>query len=712
MNFRLAWHIAWRGMLAHLGVSLATMAGIAIGMLVIAAILVVDANSTEQPPLPVLPEQLTAKPTTEDNPSDKSTRPPPQIMRIDFERAGEAAPTSPLLPSQEGSAGAGLTADSPPLRRGEEDYQAMRLAVRLASLLAFSMGAVIVFYTLRFSLASRTRELCLLLCLGEERRTLVLSLLLEALALGGLGSLLGLALALPAAGALLNAGISTTGREPDAVFSLPWLELGLMSALGLLIALLGVLGPARSLLKLRVAEVLQPRFVALEQDLRTLSPAGFAWLLPPLAGAGWVALRPFVQDWLSVVQFFLLEALVLLAIGMALLWWTRPLLHAGIRAMERLLSPLLPLESLLAGRRMRLDSHKLVFTIASVILVFSLLTALHDITRALKQETLDWADEAMLDYVYFTRGESLGAKEDAFLKQLKRRRIELLRLSDKVKGEFPFRLVHPDDIGRMRDRLGLPPLGPNQFIASRTLAARFDIAPGDRLVVSTSDLVYRFELLEISDAMGLFAEDGQYVDLKSFALFTPHSPMFSSALLATLGDYAMARKIDGSTISWPEIHRFLPYYLFEKRGSNLAIWQYSEIDRDFLIFDFVLLMTVLLAAIGVANSILIQVLSRSREFAVFRSLGMSRRQTVRLLMTEGAVIGGVSALLALVLGNLIGAVSIDFLDRFTLFEYQLHLSWIASLAISLLAVLTCMLAAIYPALAANRVSSAESLHYE
>ena len=40
-------------------------------------------------------------------------------------------------------------------------------------------------------------------------------------------------------------------------------------------------------------------------------------------------------------------------------------------------------------------------------------------------------------------------------------------------------------------------------------------------------------------------------------------------------------------------------------------------------------MTLVLAAIGVANSILIQVLARSREFAVLRTLGVSRRQTMR-----------------------------------------------------------------------------------
>ena len=125
-----------------------------------------------------------------------------------------------------------------------------------------------------------------------------------------------------------------------------------------------------------------------------------------------------------------------------------------------------------------------------------------------------------------------------------------------------------------------------------------------------------------------------------------------------------------------------------------------------------MIMTVILAAVGAANSILIQVHARERELSVLRTIGVSRGQTARLLLVEGAIIGTVSALLAMVLGHSLGAISIAFLDRFTLFDYQLVISFRAGLTISLLTVATCCLAAVYPAAVAGRVSSAESLHYE
>jgi ABC-type lipoprotein release transport system permease subunit len=84
----------------------------------------------------------------------------------------------------------------------------------------------------------------------------------------------------------------------------------------------------------------------------------------------------------------------------------------------------------------------------------------------------------------------------------------------------------------------------------------------------------------------------------------------------------------------------------------------------------------------------------------------------RLLLVEGLVIGVVGAALAVALGTALGMVSVSFLDHFTLFQYGYVWSTKATLAISCFAVFTCCVSAIYPAISATRISTAESLHYE
>jgi len=705
MNGRLAIYLALRSLRRHPTVAAATVLGITLAMLVIATILIVDANSSETP-LPRLQTldlgSLAANPATGEE----------HLVQVWFERANEVPQAArSLVPTQQGAARGGLTVAAPPPPRGEADYQAMRLAVRLSAVLAFAVGAVIVFYTMRFSVASRARELSLLRCLGGERSSVAGSLIVEVLVLGVIGTALGLALALPAALGLLGAGISTTGRTPSAELVIPWTELLAIGGLGVLIGLLGVIGPVRWFWRLSVVEILQPRFLAAETALHQRQSAGFAWLLPAVLSASWLAVRPFAHSWLSVVQFFLVEAVVVVGVAMLALWWVRPLLRGVIRLVEAGLRITSPLDAQLVGRRMALTSHKLVFTVAAVTLVFALLTALHDITHTLKHEIRAWAEEALYPNVFLQRVPSAAPHPQDFAHALARHDLLPLRLSRKAGGELPVRLVAAMDINPMRHAQGKPPLLPGGVILSRTLAARFDVAAGDRLVVDTGAKQHRFDVIEVTDEVGYYAYDGQYVDIKSYALFTDGNPLFADNLEHTLGDYLVVRKRDGSWISDDELQTLYPYVL-DRRGAFQAYWQIREIDRDFLIFDFVLAMTVLLAAIGVTNTMLIQVHAREREFAVLRTLGISRAQIVRLLLVEGAVLGAVSALLALALGHAVGAVSVAFLDRFTLFKYELVLSPTASLAISGLALLTCTLAALYPALVANRVSSAESLHYE
>ena len=87
---------------------------------------------------------------------------------------------------------------------------------------------------------------------------MALSLLVEAAILGLVGILAGVLLAFPLAALLIGMGITTTGREPGSGFAVPWPELGGMALLSLLIALLGVLGPVRSLARMRIVEVVGP----------------------------------------------------------------------------------------------------------------------------------------------------------------------------------------------------------------------------------------------------------------------------------------------------------------------------------------------------------------------------------------------------------------------------------------------------------------------
>ena len=707
LNIPLSFGLALKSVSHHWLIALVTILGISLGVAVVGAILIVDNNTVHEP-------------ARYEPPSEEGGPVPPETARhqafvVTFERATATNQGTRMVPTQRGQTQLpSASKQGPAARRGEEDYQAMRLAVRLASLLALFVGALIAFYTMRYSVASRAKEFCLLLCLGERRANVSLSVMIEATLLGSAGTLIGVALSFLIASVLLKLGISTNGRAPMNGFAIPSGELLAMGGISIIIVLLGVLSPIRGIFRLEIAEVLQPRLVGTDLGERALTSPALTWLIPPFLAITYLGVRPLLESWLSVVYFFVFESLSVAVITIASLWWLGPLLRAMLRVAEITLRPFLPLEVFLTGRRLRMSGSGILFSVVGVTLVFSLLTGLHNITRSLKDEIRRWSMEALLPYSYFELGQHKVFDETALQAVLQRKEIHLFRLSKKTPGDFPIRLINGADINAYREKQGQPPLIPGTVILSKTLAARFGLIPGDKVVIEAADESHRFTVLEISDEIGFFVGSGQYVDLKSYALFSDGNPVFAGGVEASLGRYAMARtaRSDARYLTPSQIEALAPFYQRAKHGRTQGWWQIREIDRDFLIFDFILLMTIALAGVGVANTMLIQVHAREREFSILRSVGTSRWQTAKLLLLEGALIGMAGGLVAIFLGNALGAISVSFLDHFTLFDYRFRFSPSATLWLFAFAVLTCLVSAVYPAIVARSVSSAEALHYE
>ncbi|MCK5356474.1 MAG: ABC transporter permease, partial [Methyloprofundus sp.] len=386
----------------------------------------------------------------------------------------------------------------------------------MASLLAFFIGAITVFYTMRFSVESRSREFALLMCLGEDRKNVALSLLLETAVLGILGTFLGLLAAFPASFLLLKMGISTTGRIPVSGFTIPEIELYIITAVSISIALLGVIAPIRDLYRFQISSILQPRFVAGEISQSAFKLGGLSWLISPMLLASYLVIRPFLESWLTVVYFFLFEAIFVVILTLVTLWWTRPFLRLSVRLIELLTKSIMPLESLLTVRRIRLSSEKYVFSIIGIVLVFSLLTSLHAITRTLKDEIYTWSSEAITPYFYYKRNHSVALDEARLAQIRKQNEIYLFRYSTKTQGAMPFRVIDLNDINRYRLAMGKAPFAKQQVIFSRTLAARFGAEEGDYLLLATENTQHYFKIIEISDELGTLAEDGQYIDIKSY----------------------------------------------------------------------------------------------------------------------------------------------------------------------------------------------------
>jgi putative ABC transport system permease protein len=84
--------------------------------------------------------------------------------------------------------------------------------------------------------------------------------------------------------------------------------------------------------------------------------------------------------------------------------------------------------------------------------------------------------------------------------------------------------------------------------------------------------------------------------------------------------------------------------------SQYIAQQNAQIDQVLGIFQGLLALAIVIAGIGILNTLALSVLERTRELGMLRAIGMSRRQVKRMVRVEAVVIAVFGAALGIVVG--------------------------------------------------------------
>jgi lipoprotein-releasing system permease protein len=140
----------------------------------------------------------------------------------------------------------------------------------------------------------------------------------------------------------------------------------------------------------------------------------------------------------------------------------------------------------------------------------------------------------------------------------------------------------------------------------------------------------------------------------------------------------------------------------------------------------ILTLIVLVAAFGIASTLFMVVMEKTRDIAILKSMGATSRSIMRIFVFEGVIIGVFGTIIG-VLGGLLVALNLEPIvsvvqkvTGFELFSKDIYyLDHFPSqvipsdvVLISITAVLISFAATLYPSWAASRMPPAEALRYE
>ena len=564
---------------------------------------------------------------------------------------------------------------------------------------ALFVGVFLILNTFSIIVAQRTRELALMRAIGASRRQMIGSVLVEAVVIGLVAAVLGLAAGVGVGAGLAYLFSTFAGGLPLAPVGVPMAAVISSFVVGVLVTVVAAVLPA--LRAARIAPVAAMQDVATpDRPLTRLTVAG---ALIGAAGAATLGIG-LTGDAGSATLTVILGGVLATFVGVALL--TPLVSRPVVGVLGRLFSWSVP------GRLGRLNSgrnpRRTAITAAALMVGIALVTGVTVVMESAKSSLSAQAEDTIKAQVVIS-GEPSGPRPPSFDPAVLREAAAIPGVraaaglwNDQavVDGERGY-VWATDDLGRLADAYGatatqgsLATLKPDQIAVSTERAAEQGWAVGSRVTVQAARGASRDYTV-----VATYADEA-----------LPGSFLLPSAAVAGFGVpqpfIGFVRLADGTTVDQvlPQIKALLadsPEVSATDRSAFVA-QQASSFDTVITMVQILLALAILIAVLGVVNTLALSVLERTRELGLLRAIGLGRAQTMRMVTVEAVVISVFGALLGVAVGAGLGAAVVRALESDGI--TQLTLPWTEMGTYLVLAGLVGVVAAVLPAIRAARLN--------
>jgi len=145
-------------------------------------------------------------------------------------------------------------------------------------------------------------------------------------------------------------------------------------------------------------------------------------------------------------------------------------------------------------------------------------------------------------------------------------------------------------------------------------------------------------------------------------------------------------------------------------GSEVVADAEAQINQLLGLVSGLLFLAIIIAVLGITNTLALSIIERTREIGLLRAIGMQGRAVRRMIRWEAVIISLFGAVVGIVLGVVLGWAVVQSLADEGLSTFDIP--WVQLISLVLLSGLVGIIAAIYPAWKASRLNILEAIAYE
>ncbi|MGO9660749.1 MAG: ABC transporter permease [Acidimicrobiales bacterium] len=518
-------------------------------------------------------------------------------------------------------------------------------ALLVFAFISLFVGAFTIFNTFSITVGQRTRELAMLRVVGASRRQVSRSVLGEAAIVGVISSLIGTGLGVLAAvglEALLSAFGFTLPSGP-LVFEARTVVVAL--AVGVGVTVISAISPARRAVRVPpIAAISDPQGSSEVPRRRPLARGAAVALVGGVLLVLGLSLPAIALVGAGAAAIFVGAAMLAPAVA-------RPLSSAIGRPLARALGAPGKL-----GRENSMRSPRRTAQTASALMIgIALVSAMAVFGASVSRSATSSVDDAISADVIVS-GTSNGS--GSFSRSLADAvtRVPGVRASlIAYGGQFEVRQS-------LENLKGVSTRGLSETVILRMTAGSVGaLAAGDLLIDSTtaksdhldvgSTVPVKFALtgstrMRIGGIYKANALIGSYVVSQAFYLSHYQDPLPGAVLLKTASSSAVEREVNRLLAPYPTV-QVQTRAQFDKS-------QVSSVNQLLGLIYALLALAVVIALVGIVNTLMLSVFERTREIGLLRAVGMKRRQVRTMVRTESVILSVFGAIIGIVIGTGMG----------------------------------------------------------